>query len=82
VGGTKYALLDGRGDNNVNADCNEGDNMPTLEERQVETTFDLQTRLQERCTDFNITDEMSQYIEMLEKYLLLLKRRVNYLEFN
>lgn len=56
--------------------------MPTLEERQGESVTDLQARLQERCFDYNISDEMSQYIEMLEKYLLLLERRVNHLEFN
>jgi len=56
--------------------------MPTLEERQIESTSELKVRLSGRSSDFSISDEMSQYIEMLEKYLLLLERRVNYLEYN
>lgn len=56
--------------------------MPTLEERQEETIIELKERLDERSVDFKISNELSQYIEMLEKYLLLLERRINYLEFN
>ena len=67
---------------NIQSNNTEGGIMPTLEERQGESTVDLKGRLDERCMEFNISDEMSQYIEMLEKYLLLLERRVNHLEFN
>ncbi|MBF0200098.1 MAG: hypothetical protein HQK66_02075 [Desulfamplus sp.] len=54
--------------------------MPTLEERAVESKSELKKRLNERKKEFGITDEFSQYIEMMEKYILTLERRVKRLE--
>lgn len=54
--------------------------MPTLEERAAETPKELKTRLEERKKDLGITDNFSEYIEMMEKYLLTLERRVQRIE--
>lgn len=54
--------------------------MPTLEERQAESPAELKERLLTRTKEFAVTDEFSEYIEMLEKYLLTLERRVKRLE--
>ncbi|MBU1171661.1 MAG: hypothetical protein KKD44_19075 [Proteobacteria bacterium] len=50
--------------------------MPTLEERMVENIDDLEARLIEREEFLDITPQMSEYIEMMEKYLLKLEERV------
>jgi len=50
--------------------------MPTLEERMVESIEDLESRLIEREETFEISPRMSEYIEMMEKYLLSLEERV------
>lgn len=50
--------------------------MPTLEERMVESIEDLEARLIEREGTFEISPRMSEYIEMMEKYLLSLEERV------
>lgn len=50
--------------------------MPTLEERMVESIEDLESRLIEREEAFDISPRMSEYIEMMEKYLLSLEERV------
>ena len=50
--------------------------MPTLEERMVESFEDLEARLIEREEVFDISPKMSEYIEMMEKYLLKLEERV------
>lgn len=50
--------------------------MPTLEERMVESIEDLEARLIEREEAFEISPRMSEYIEMMEKYLLSLEERV------
>ncbi len=54
--------------------------MPTLEERKAESPAELKTRLQVKAREFAITDEFSEYVEMMEKYLLALERRVQRLE--
>lgn len=50
--------------------------MPTLEERMVESIEDLEARLIEREEMLEISPQMSEYIEMLESYLLKLEERV------
>ncbi len=50
--------------------------MPTLEERMVESIEDLEARLIEREEAFDISPRMTEYIEMMEKYLLYLEERV------
>lgn len=50
--------------------------MPTLEERMVESIDDLEARLIEREECLEISPQMSEYVEMLEKYLLKLEERV------
>ena len=50
--------------------------MPTIEERMVESNEDLEARLIEREEAFEISPRMSEYIEMMEKYLLKLEERV------
>jgi hypothetical protein len=50
--------------------------MPTLEERMVESIEDLESRLIEREETLEISPRMSEYIEMMEKYLLSLEERV------
>jgi hypothetical protein len=54
--------------------------MPTLEDRAEESIDELRTRLMERQGNFAINQEFSYYIEMMEKYLLAMERRVNRLE--
>lgn len=50
--------------------------MPTLDERMVENIDDLEARLIEREEALDISPQMSEYIEMMEKYLLKLEERV------
>ncbi|GAB6097678.1 hypothetical protein JCM14469_39320 [Desulfatiferula olefinivorans] len=50
--------------------------MPTLEERIYEHREQLEARLIEREEYLDISPQMSEYIEMLEKYLLKLEERV------
>lgn len=54
--------------------------MPTLEERETERYWEFEERLLEREYDFDISPKMSEYIEMLEVYLLKLENRVAELE--
>ena len=54
--------------------------MPTLEERKAETKKQLKNRLKDREDELGITSEFSEYIEMMETYLLTLERRVLRLE--
>ena len=54
--------------------------MPTLEERRAETKKNLKIRLQERSEELGVSIEFSEYIEMMETYLLTLERRVLRLE--
>ncbi|MEA1969542.1 MAG: hypothetical protein U9N77_15155 [Thermodesulfobacteriota bacterium] len=54
--------------------------MPTLEERNAESTIELKERLEARSQEHGITYSFSEYIEMLETYLLKLERRVIQLE--
>lgn len=54
--------------------------MPTLEERKAETKKKLKIRLKDRGEELGISSEFSEYIEMMETYLLTLERRVLRLE--
>ena len=54
--------------------------MPTLEERKAETKKELESRLKDRGHELGITTEFSEYIEMMENYLLTMERRVLRLE--
>jgi len=54
--------------------------MPTLEERKAETKKKLKLRLKERSEELGVSPEFSEYIEMMETYLLTLERRVLRLE--
>ncbi|MBF0235396.1 MAG: hypothetical protein HQK62_06625 [Desulfamplus sp.] len=54
--------------------------MPTLEERQAESPAQLKKRLKARTKDFGINCAFAEYMEMMEKYLLTLERRVKRLE--
>ena len=54
--------------------------MPTLEERKAETKKKLKARLKDRSEELGISPEFSEYIEMMETYLLTLERRVLRLE--
>ena len=54
--------------------------MPTLEERKMESTDDLRDRLEARTRELGITYTFSQYMEMMETYLLKLEQRVTQLE--
>jgi len=54
--------------------------MPTLEERKAETKKRLKSRLKDRSEELGISPEFSEYIEMMETYLLTLERRVLRLE--
>ena len=56
--------------------------MPTLEERKMESTDDLRDRLEARTRELGITYTFSQYMEMMETYLLKLEQRVKRLEEN
>ncbi len=50
--------------------------MPTLDERMAESIEDLEARLVQRQNALEISSGLSEYIEMLEKYLLVLEERV------
>lgn len=54
--------------------------MPTLEEREAESLAELKKRLKARTKDFGINCALAEYIEMMEKYLLTLERRVKRIE--
>lgn len=54
--------------------------MPTLEERENETEKQLRARLEKRTVEMGITYSFAEYLEMMEKYLLQLERRVKELE--
>ena len=54
--------------------------MPTLEERAVESASEKMMRLKDRQYEFTIGPEMANYVEMLEKYILQMERRLNRLE--
>ena len=54
--------------------------MPTLEERSNETEKQLRARLEKRTIEMGITYSFAEYLEMMEKYLLQLERRVKELE--
>ncbi len=54
--------------------------MPTLEERNEETKEDLKKRITEKQKSLDISAGMANYIELMERYLLSLERRVNKLE--
>ena len=54
--------------------------MPTLEERKMESAEDLRDRLEARTRELGITYTFSQYMEMMETYLLKLEQRVTRLE--
>ncbi|SLM32427.1 conserved hypothetical protein [Desulfamplus magnetovallimortis] len=54
--------------------------MPTLEERAAESQAQLKKRLKARTKEFGVTNDFAEYIEMMEKYLLTLERRVKRLE--
>ncbi|MBF0376183.1 MAG: hypothetical protein HQK69_06860 [Desulfamplus sp.] len=54
--------------------------MPTLEEREAENPAELKKRLKARTKDLGITCAFAEYIEMMEKYLLTLERRVKRIE--
>ena len=54
--------------------------MPTLEERKMESADDLRDRLEARTRELGITYTFSQYMEMMETYLLKLEQRVTRLE--
>ncbi|MEA2061283.1 MAG: hypothetical protein U9P10_12410 [Thermodesulfobacteriota bacterium] len=54
--------------------------MPTLEERKQESKKNLKARLEKRSLEMGITYSFSEYIEMMETYLLELERRVTSLE--
>ena len=54
--------------------------MPTLEERENETEQQLKARMDKRTIEMGITYSFAEYLEMMEKYLLQLERRVKHLE--
>lgn len=54
--------------------------MPTLEERNAETKEELKSRLKDRGDELGMSPEFSEYVEMMETYLLTLERRVLRLE--
>ncbi len=54
--------------------------MPTLEERNEETKEDLKKRITEKQKSLDVSAGMANYIELMERYLLSLERRVNKLE--
>ncbi|MCP4117104.1 MAG: hypothetical protein GY737_17260 [Desulfobacteraceae bacterium] len=54
--------------------------MPTLDERKMESAEDLRDRLEARTRELGITYTFSQYMEMMETYLLKLEKRVTRLE--
>jgi hypothetical protein len=54
--------------------------MPTLDERNRETEDELKRRIEQRTLEMGITYTFSEYVEMMEKYLLSLESRVEILE--
>ncbi len=54
--------------------------MPTLEEREAESPAELKKRLKARAKALSINCAFAEYIEMMEKYLLTLERRVKRIE--
>ena len=54
--------------------------MPTLEERNAENPAQFKKRMLGRSKELGIKYEFSEYVEMMEKYLLTLERRVKRLE--
>jgi len=54
--------------------------MPTLEEREAESPAELKKRLKARSKNLDINCDFAEYIEMMEKYLLTLERRVKRIE--
>lgn len=50
--------------------------MPTLEQRIYENRDQREERLIERENYLDVSPQMSEYIEMLEKYLLKLEDRI------
>ncbi len=54
--------------------------MPTLEERKTETAEELRDRLEARTRELGISYTFSQYMELMETYLLKLELRVERLE--
>ena len=54
--------------------------MPTLAERNKETEDELKRRIEQRTLEMGITYSFSEYIESMEKYLLMLENRVEMLE--
>lgn len=54
--------------------------MPTLEERENETEEQLKARMDKRTIEMGITYSFAEYLEMMEKYLLQMERRVKHLE--
>lgn len=54
--------------------------MPTLEERAAETSDQTEERLRAKCGEFDISMEFCRYIEMMERYLLQVERRIIRLE--
>jgi len=54
--------------------------MPTLAERNKETVDELEQRIKQRTIEMGINYTFSEYIEMMEKYLLALENRVETLE--
>ena len=54
--------------------------MPTLEERKAESPGELEKRLNARTKELGINKAFSEYVEMMETYLLSLERRVKRLE--
>ncbi|MCK5310606.1 MAG: hypothetical protein KAJ62_00755 [Desulfobacteraceae bacterium] len=54
--------------------------MPTLAERNKETEAELKRRIEQRTLEMGITYSFSEYIESMQKYLLLLENRVDMLE--
>ncbi|MFH2059903.1 MAG: hypothetical protein ABIJ59_13495 [Pseudomonadota bacterium] len=54
--------------------------VPTLEERQNESSEDLYQRLDAKTLEMGITHTFAQYLEQMETYLLQLEKRVKTLE--
>ena len=54
--------------------------MPTLEERKMESDKELRARIDARTRELGITHTFSNYVEMMETYLLKLELRVKQLE--
>lgn len=56
------------------------EDMPTLEERQKETQAEKHIRIEQRTVAMGITYSFSEYIDMMEQYILELEQRVKTLE--